>query len=101
MTTERKIAVEVVYATATDQWVRKVTVPVGSTAREVIEKSRLHERLPNIESHRIGVFSRLIDIDDVVSDGDRIEIYRPLKADPRTVRRRLAKVGRTMGRSRQ
>ena len=100
MAVERAITVEVVYATPAEQCVIAVRVPVGSTAREVITSSQILQRFPDIDLsvNQIGVFSRFIDLDTVVADGDRIEIYRPLTADPKAVRRRLAEQGKTMGR---
>ena len=96
----RTIRLKVVYALRSRQAVEDVTVPVGSTAVEVIEASSLLRRFPEIDLSRnsIGVYSRLIGLDSVVEDGDRIEIYRPLEADPKAVRRQLAKEGKTMGR---
>lgn len=82
--------------------VEEVTAPIGSTAREVIEASSLPAKFPDIdlEFNSIGIYSRIVEPDHVVQDGDRIEIYRPLEADPKTVRRELAKQGRTMGKRR-
>ena len=96
----RTIRVRVVYALQAQQLVEDLTVPVGSTAREVIEASSLLRRFPGIDPgrDRIGIYSRLITADTVVEEGDRIEIYRPLQADPKSVRRELAKKGKTMGR---
>lgn len=96
---EKTIKVEVVYATPARQHVERVTVPIGSTAREVIEKSDLLSRFVDIDlsENKVGIYSRLIELGAVVEDGDRLEIYRPLKADPKVVRRHLAKKGKTMG----
>ena len=98
----RTIRVRVAYALPDRQWVEEVTAPVGSTAREVIAASSVLDRFEGIDldRDRVGVYSRLIDVDAVVSDGDRIEIYRPLSADPKEVRRARAKKGRTRGRVR-
>lgn len=95
----RTIRLKVVYALRSHQVVEGVTVPVGSTAAEAIEASTLLEQFPEIDLRRnsIGVYSRLIGPELVVEDGDRIEIYRPLEADPKAVRRELAKEGKTMG----
>ena len=95
----RTIKVRVVYALQAQQVVEDMTVPVGSTAKEVIEASSLLSRFPDIDPgrDRIGIYSRLITADVVVEDGDRIEIYRPLQADPKSVRRELAKQGKSMG----
>ena len=50
------------------------------------------------ERNGVGVWSKLKSLDDVLRDGDRVEVYRPLKADPRDVRRQLAAEGKVMGR---
>ena len=96
------IVVDVVYAEAQHQHIERIVAPIGSTALEVIAMSSLLRRLPGIDlsKNRIGIYGRLIEPDAVVEDGDRIEIYRPLRADPKTVRRQRAREGRTMGRSR-
>ena len=96
---EPTIEVELVYATPMQQYVTKMTVPIGSTAREVIEKSDFLSRFADIDlsKNRVGVYSRLIELDAVLNDGDRLEIYRPLRADPKAVRRKLAEEGKSMG----
>lgn len=101
MPTERTIEVEIIYALRERQHVERVTVAAGSTAREAILLSTLLERFPEIDlnTNGIGIYSRLIGPDDLIEDGDRVEIYRPLEADPKAVRRRLAGEGKTMGRS--
>jgi putative ubiquitin-RnfH superfamily antitoxin RatB of RatAB toxin-antitoxin module len=99
MDNSRTIRVEVVYALPSRQRVERVTAPIGSTAREVIESSELLSQFPEIDlaRNRIGIYSRLIELNAVVQEGDRIEIYRPLQADPKSVRRQLAREGKTMG----
>ena len=96
---EPTIKVELVYATPKQQYVTKMTVPIGSTAREVIEKSNFLSRFADIDlsKNRVGVYSRLIALDAALKDGDRLEIYRPLTADPKIVRRKLAREGKSIG----
>jgi len=103
MAIERTIRVRVAYALPARQCVEEVTVPVGSTAREAIEASTLLSQYTEIDlgRNRIGIYSRLIEPDAVVEDGDRIEIYRTLKADPKVVRRQRAKQGLTMARAKR
>jgi putative ubiquitin-RnfH superfamily antitoxin RatB of RatAB toxin-antitoxin module len=88
----------VAYALPSRQAVEEVTAPAGSTAREIIESSSLLREFPEIDLARnsVGVYGRLIDPDRVVEDGDRIEIYRPLVADPKAVRRRRASESKAM-----
>jgi putative ubiquitin-RnfH superfamily antitoxin RatB of RatAB toxin-antitoxin module len=64
----------------------RVLVPEGSTVRDVLEKSGL---LP-LPRGKVGIFGRLVSPDTPVADGDRIELYRPLAADPKEARRRRA-----------
>ena len=99
MVSKRTIKVEVVYATSLQQHVTNIKVPIGCTAREAIEESDILSLFDEIDlsKNKVGIFSRLVHLDVVLQDGDRVEIYRPLKADPKAVRRRLAKEGKTMG----
>jgi hypothetical protein len=99
----RTITLQVVYALRSEQAVEEVVAPVGSTAKEAIEASSLLHRFSEIDLGRnsLGIYSRLIAPDSVVEDGDRIEIYRPLQADPKSVRRKLAREGKSMGKTRR
>ena len=82
------LPVEVVYATPGRQSLLKLSVPHGTTAAQAIEKSGIREQFPEIEPDPvIGIFSRKVALDHVLSAGDRVEIYRPLRADPREARR--------------
>lgn len=86
------IAVEVAYALPQVQRQLSVDVAPGSTLREAIVESGILDEFPEIdlESQRVGVFGKLGKPDDAVRPGDRIEIYRPLIADPKEVRRQRA-----------
>ncbi|MDD1651075.1 MAG: RnfH family protein [Methylococcaceae bacterium] len=82
--------VGVCYAEADRQvWLRLET-PDGSTVEQAIRHSGLLKRFPEIDlnEQKVGIFGKLVKLDAAVSDGDRIEIYRPITADPKTVRRR-------------
>jgi len=74
----------------------ELAVPDGSTLQEVILRSRILERCPDIDpaALSVGVFNRSRALDDRVRDGDRVEIYRPLLADPKESRRRRARSAR-------
>jgi hypothetical protein len=65
-------------------------VPDDSTVREAIERSGLLKRFPDIdlETQKVGIFGKFTKLDARVSEGDRIEIYRPITADPETIERR-------------
>lgn len=92
--------VEVAYALPDRQRVVPVTVRDGMTAMEAVTESGLLLEFPELAGQRLalGVFGQLVDGSRLLEPGDRVEIYRPLKADPRETRRRLAAQGRTMGR---
>lgn len=83
--------VEVAYATPRRQLIVQVQVPLGTTALQAIEASGIRQQFPQIEVQPvIGVFSRKVPPDHPLSAGDRVEIYRPLIADPKEVRRQKA-----------
>jgi putative ubiquitin-RnfH superfamily antitoxin RatB of RatAB toxin-antitoxin module len=86
--------IEVAYATPAEQPVVPLTVPAGSTLRSAVLQSGLLQRFPEIdlERCRVGVFGRLRRLDEPVEDGDRVEIYRPLLADPKEARRQRARI---------
>lgn len=67
-----------------------IEVPDGATAREAIERSGILAQFPHIdlEEQKVGIFGRLVKPDAALRSGDRVEIYRPITADPQTVPRR-------------
>ncbi len=83
------ITVEVVYATEQFVEIINVNLDEGSTVLQAIEISDIRNKYPGIEvsEGRVGIYSKICHLDDVVSQGDRIEIYRPLRADPKEARR--------------
>lgn len=87
-----EISVEVVYALPEKQYQLYVKVEQGSTVEQAIEKSGLLElrREIDLTSNKVGIYSRPVKLDDVINEGDRIEIYRPLIADPKELRRQRA-----------
>lgn len=93
------ILVEVAYALPGEQRIFEVTLRDGATIREAIESSGVLEHFGGIDLERadVGVFGKAKTLDTALRDGDRVEIYRPLIADPKEVRRQLAKEGKTMG----
>ncbi len=86
------INVTVAYCLPTAAHVIDVRVALGSTIAEVIRQSHILERCPeiNLEVNQVGIFNKLRAPGTQVREGDRIEIYRPLIADPKTARRRRA-----------
>lgn len=94
-----EIEVEVVYATPERQRLLVVRVAQGSTVDQAIHSSGILEQFPEIDLavNKVGVFGRICPLSRVLEAGERVEIYRPLIADPKEVRRRLAAEGRSIG----
>lgn len=90
-----QLHVEVVYAGPSQQIVRRVSLPTGSTVMQAIEASGLARDVPGlvVDPARLGIFSRKASPDQVLEEGDRVEIYRPLTLDPKEARRRRAHEG--------
>lgn len=99
MASASEMRVEVAFALPLQQTLLSLAVPVGATVREAIDASGILSLHPEIdlEALKTGIFGRIAKLDEVLNPGDRVEIYRPLKADPKEVRRRLAAEGKTMG----
>lgn len=96
------IKIEVAYALPDRQVLLELEVEEGTTVREAIERSGLLAWFPEIEVKRgrVGIFGRTAQLHAPLGDGDRVEIYRPLIADPRETRRERARrvPRRTQGR---
>ena len=92
------IHVEVVYATPERQEVIGISLPAGSTAGQAIEASCLLAKHPEIDltKNKLGIYAKLAKIDTALRDRDRVEIYRPLIADPKEVRKQRAAEGKAM-----
>lgn len=84
--------VEVAYARPERQWLIALDVPEGCSVKEAIERSKIREQVPDIviSERCVGVFYRPCSLDQTLLEGDRVEIYRPLLADPKENRRRRA-----------
>jgi len=82
--------VGVCYAEADRQLWLRLEVPEGSTLRQVIELSGVLKQYPHIDldQQKVGIFGKLAKLDGAVKEGDRVEIYRPITADPNQVKRR-------------
>ena len=95
MVSEEKIEVEVAYARPDRQQILKVEGEPGLTAQQAVERSGILERFPEIDPGelKLGVFGKAVKGDQELNDGDRVEIYRPLIADPKTARKKKAKKG--------
>ena len=93
-----KISIEVVYALPHEQALLKLQAPQNTTVAEAIKLSGILEKYPDIDlgKNKLGIFGKLTKADAVLRDKDRIEIYRPLLADPKEVRRKRAEEGKVM-----
>ena len=93
-----KISIEVVYALPDEQTLFRQPVPEGATVAEAIELCGILGKYPEIDLavNKLGIFGKLAKPDTVLRDKDRIEIYRPLLADPKEVRRKRAEEGKVM-----
>lgn len=90
--------VEVAYAKPDTQVIFTVDAQEGMTVRDVIERSGILEQFPEIDldTGKVGIFSKLSKLDATVRAKDRVEIYRPLIADPKAVRKKRAAEGKRM-----
>ena len=87
------IRVFVAVALPDRQEVLELELPAGSTVQDAIAASRIAARFPELDlgGAAVGIWSRACERDARLRDGDRVEIYRPLAADPKEARRRRAR----------
>ena len=93
-----KIMIEVSYALPKKQIIIPILVPKDISVKEAIELSGILEKFKGIDltSNQVGIFGRLTTLGKTLRDHDRIEIYRPLIADPKEIRRKRAAEGKEM-----
>ena len=96
------LRIEIVFATSERQFLETLIVAPGTSIAVAIEKSNVTAAFPEIDlaSLAVGVWGNVASRSVVVRDGDRIELYRPLPADPRDARRQVASTGGFMGQHR-
>lgn len=89
------ISIEVAYATTDEQLVMKISVPPGTRLDAAVVASGILERFSEIDlaSVKVGIYGKQVELDTVLSEGDRVEIYRPLLIDPKEARRQRAGKG--------
>jgi hypothetical protein len=92
------IQVEVAYGTEREQALLVVEGDSGMTVREAIERSGILRRFPEIDLgvSKVGIYGKLTKLDAALQTGDRVEIYRPLIADPKEQRKKRAAEGKVM-----
>jgi len=95
---EEAIEVEVAYAKQDEQVLLCVQTAPGVTVQQAIEQSGIVARFPEIEigKNRVGIFGKMAKLDAVLQPGDRVEIYRPLIADPKEQRKKRAAEGKQL-----
>jgi uncharacterized protein len=88
----KRIAVTVVYALPAGATEIELVLPSGSSVAEALALSGIAARHPEIDlaAMAVGVYGVRVALDTRLSDGDRVEVYRPLQADPKDLRRRRA-----------
>jgi len=86
------LQISVAYVGDSEQFQRDLEVRVGTSVEESIDQSGVLGRFPEIDLgvNKIGIFGKLAKLNQVPQDGDRIEIYRPLIADPKAARKQRA-----------
>ena len=85
--------VEVVYALPDGADVTVLDLPQGATVRDALAASGIAGRHAAIDLAQLGIFGRRVAAETALSDGDRVEVYRPLAVDPKEARRRRARKG--------
>ena len=93
-----KIPVEVAYAEPDRQVIIPLRVAPGTTIEQAIKQSGVLDMFPAIDLkvNKVGIFSKLKKLDQPLRERDRVEIYRPLIADPKEVRKKRAAQGKKM-----
>jgi uncharacterized protein len=92
------IAVEIAYALPDQQLIIPVQVAPGTTAEQAVMQSGILTKFPDIDlsKNQLGIFGKLTRPDTALRPLDRVEIYRPLIADPKAVRKERAEQGKVM-----
>ncbi len=90
--------VEVAYALPDKQTILALEVEEGTTLKQAIERSGILTQYPqiNLKKDRTGIFGKIAKLDTKLREKDRVEIYRPLIADPKQVRKQRAEQGKAM-----
>jgi putative ubiquitin-RnfH superfamily antitoxin RatB of RatAB toxin-antitoxin module len=93
---KQTIRVEVAYAVPERQVLLALDVHAGCTVAEAIELSGIRQEFPEmlVDSDAVGIFSKKVGLNHPLDEGDRVEIYRPLVADPKESRRKRAAAGK-------
>lgn len=98
MQEENRVTLEVAYATPADQTVLILESEPGITVEQAIERSGILDQHPEIDLkvNKVGVYGKAAKLNQVLNSGDRVEIYRPLIADPKEARKKRAQQGKKL-----
>jgi len=90
--------IEVTYALEKEQTLLSLEVDEGTTLKQAVEISGILDKYPkiNLKIDKTGIFGKIAKLDVVLREKDRVEIYRPLIADPKKVRKERAAQGKEM-----
>jgi putative ubiquitin-RnfH superfamily antitoxin RatB of RatAB toxin-antitoxin module len=96
-----QLSIELVYGLPQRQTLISLMVPLDTTVEQAIKQSGLLNIYPDIDLklNKVGIWNRACKLNDVLKDGDRVEIYRPLVADPKEIRKRRAQKAKDEGRA--
>lgn len=93
------ITVEIAYAKPLEQVLLSIQVSPETNIKQALEQSTILERFPEInldKENKVGIFGKVVALNQILRNGDRIEIYRPLIADPKEVRKQRAAEGKKL-----
>jgi putative ubiquitin-RnfH superfamily antitoxin RatB of RatAB toxin-antitoxin module len=98
MVASEHMTVEVAYALPDEQLILSLEAEPGITVEQAIQRSGILEHFADIDlaQSKVGIFGKLAKLTDVLNPGDRVEIYRPLIADPKEARKKRAAEGKVM-----
>ncbi|KGJ93213.1 RnfH family protein [Colwellia psychrerythraea] len=98
---DEKVTIEVVYGVPHKQKILTLILAAGSTVEQAILASGVIDLFPEIDLkvNKVGIWNKAAKLSEVVNDLDRIEVYRPLIADPKDVRKRRAEKAKLEGRA--
>lgn len=95
---DETLSIEIAYALPHKQEIVRLKLPAGSTVQQAVQASGLLQKYPEIDlaANKLGIYGKLSKPDAPLRDRDRVEIYRPLIADPKEVRKKRADEGKAM-----
>lgn len=85
----QELEIEIVFAAPNSQVLLAVSLPADATVADAIQSSRIQERFPDypLDSLPVGIWGRVVSLEQKLQAGDRVEIYRELEIDPMEARR--------------